>query len=320
MTHASLRRTAALCATALLACGDDAPADTTDVADGGDVAADTTDVTTDAGEGSADAAADAAVPGPTCLDSATGTWLVTRFEFLGTNEDGTVDGFDLDDRVSTARDDGGCNKLDDTSSAGTPGIDNQLSELLPALEATGVSLDVLIDARIQEGTLLFAAQLDGTGESCDGLRFQRAEGDPLFATTGRYLPMQTLDLYDGATESTTTSCAWTEGCGLTAAGDELVLEFLFITQEIRIELTSWQGEFRVRDDGTLEGLIGGSVELDSAMDIVTSLGGCGDGPIRDVLEPILPRFADVFPDENGDCTGISAAVRVEAVPIFLFDD
>lgn len=279
----------------------------------------------DAGAGSGDVAADvdagADAPAvPACHEHTTGTWLVTRFEFLGANEDGTVDGFDLDDRVSTAADDGGCNKFDATASDGTPGIDNQLSELLPALEATGVSLDTLIGARIREGTLLLVAELDGEATACASLQFQRGDGDPLFDTTGTYLPFQTLDRYDGATQSATTSCDWVDACSLDASGDLLVIEFLFITQEIRIDLQSWRGSLELQSDGSLRGLIGGGVSLDSAMNIVTSLGGDGDQPIRDVIEPLLPRFADVFPDAEGDCSGISAAVRIEAVPIFLFDD
>jgi hypothetical protein len=257
---------------------------------------------------------------PACVAEGTGTWIVTRFEFLGANPDGTVEGFDIDGRVSNATDDEGCNQFDGTSADGVRGIDNQLSSLLPALEATGVSLDVLIGARIREGTLLLVAERDGTAETCVAMRFQRGDGDPLYGTDGTFVPYQTLDRYEGATVSTTTSCAWTSPCELALSGELLTLEFLFLTQEIQIELAAWQGRLTLRDDGSFEGLIGGAVALDSVMAIVAGLGGCGDDPIREVLEPLLPRFADVFPDASGDCTGLSATVRVEAVPIYLFED
>jgi hypothetical protein len=142
----------------------------------------------------------------------------------------------------------------------------------------------------------------------------------LFGADGRTLAYQTVELYDGAVESTSTSCESNGECGLSAAGDDLTIEFTFITQEIRIDLSTWQGDFEIADDGTLTGMVGGAVALDGVMDIVEGLGGCGDEPIREVLEPLLPNFADVFPDDDGQCTGISVAVRIEALPVYLFDE
>ena len=301
----------------LVGCGQTSSADA-----GADAGADARDAAsaahvTDAGVPDVDA--DSRVPAPACFEQSTGAWIVTRFEFLGENEDGTIEGFDVDGHVSGGNDDEGCDHADGTSPDGVPGIDNQLSLLLPALEATGVDLDALIDARIREGTLLLVAQLEATAEACGAVRFQRGDGEALLDANSAMLPYQTLDLYEGATRSASDTCAWVSPCALEASGELLVLEFLFITQEVRIDFASWQGRFELRDDGSLSGLIGGAVSLESAMGIVTSLGGCGDGPIRDVVEPLLPLFADVFPDESGDCTGLSATVRVEAVPVFLFE-
>ena len=289
------------------ALADAAPADAEDAADAG---ADAEPLLPDTTQAEA----------PLCVASGTQRWIVTRFEFLGANEDGSVEGFDIDGRVSNATDDEGCNQFDGTSADGVGGIDNQLASLLPTLAATGVDLDELIGARVREGTLMLVAEQEGTAEVCEAMTFQRGDGDPLTGSDGQFVPYQTLDLYEGATRSTTTSCDWVAPCALELAGDVLVLEFLFITQEIRIELFAWQGRLSLRDDGSFEGLIGGAVALDSVLAILASLGGCGDDPIREALEPLVPRFADVFPDEDGACTGISAAVRVEAVPIYLFED
>lgn len=336
MSSSALIRTLAIAgslASALaLGCGGEDEPGVDDTADIG--AADATDATTtdggptsdaatdagDAGEGDDAGGDDAAIAAPACAESATGTWIITRFEFLATNPDGTVDGYDVDGVVSDGSDAEGCAKVDATSSDGTEGIDNQLAVLLPALEATGVSLQTLIGARIKEGQIVFVTELDGTYDDCDAVRFQRGDGEVLFGSDGSTLAYQTLGLYEGATESTSTTCESTSECGVRVTGEQLTLEFLFITQEIRIDLFEWQGDFEVGDDGTLTGLIGGAVGLDGVMDIVEGLGGCGDEPIRQALEPLLPNFADVFPDEDGQCTGISVAVRIEAVPIYLFED
>ena len=257
---------------------------------------------------------------PACVAQSTGIWVVTRFEFLGANEDGTVEGFDIDDRVSTAADPQGCNTFDGTSSAGVPGIDNQLSTLLPALAAVGVSLDELIDARVREGTLLLTAQRVGTDLTCDAMRFQRGDGDPLYGTDGRIVPFQTLDLYEGATETTTTSCEWVAPCELAIAGEQFVLEFVFITREIRIDLLGWKGHLTLGDDGSFEGMLGAALSLESVPGLLDALGGGDDAAVRNVVATVLPRLADAFPDEAGDCTGVSATLRVEAVPIYLFED
>ncbi|MCB9508161.1 MAG: hypothetical protein H6697_10940 [Myxococcales bacterium] len=274
------------------------------------------------GDGSVDdgTLADAAPAPLACAARTTGAWLVTRFDFVEAGEGGVVAGFDLDGLVSGPGDAAGCSKPDATGPDGTTGVDNQLASFLPLLAALGVSLEDLIAARVREGTLLMVMQMDGEFGACEGLRFRRGEGVLLTDADGEPSSHQTLSLQPGSTVSTASTCTFNEDCAGDASGDSLVLEFAFLDREIRIDLQSWRGTFVGEDDGTLTGLIGGVVPLADVMGIVTSLGGCGDERIRQALEPIVPGLADIFPNEAGECQGISAALRVEAVPVFLFED
>lgn len=269
--------------------------------------------------GAPDAAPDVAA-GPACAAASTGTWLVTRFEFVGAGEGGRTEGFNVDGLVSTASDPGGCRKADVVGPDGTEGVDNQFATLLPALSTIGVDLDSLINQRVLEGTLLLVVRMNGSFSDCEGLTFQRGAGPVLFDADGSLTSHQTLDLEEGATVSTTTACDFDAACGGTAGGDSLVLEFLFISSEIRLEFIAWQSAFQVDANGSLQGLLGGAVTLDSVNEIVGNLGGCGDERIREAIEPLIPRAADVFPDETGTCQALSGALRIEAVPVYLFGD
>lgn len=296
--------------------GSDARSDAAPETDAG--AADTAPGDDAAAQGDAPPADAGAVAA--CAQRATGTWLVTRFEFVGTGEGGRTEGFDIDDRVSTAADTEGCGKPDATAPDGTRGIDNQFATLIPLLHAIGVDLDALINQRVREGTLLLVVRMDGEFGACRGLSFQRGAGEVLADTDGAPTSHQTLSLEPGATVSTANDCSFDDACTGSATGDSLVIEFTFISNEIRLEFIAWRSAFQVDDRGSLDGLIGGAVSLDSVMAIVNSLGGCGDERIRDAIAPVIPRAADVFPDESGACQGLSGALRIEAVPVYLFED
>ena len=82
----------------LVGCGPTGSADAgADAAADAHAAAAVADVTDAAAP---DVDVDARVPAPACLEQSTGAWIVTRFEFLGENEDGTIEGFDVDGHVS----------------------------------------------------------------------------------------------------------------------------------------------------------------------------------------------------------------------------
>ena len=70
------------------------------------------------------------------------------------NEDGSVIGLNLDDRVDDMPAPESCNKLDFTGPDGTPGVDNQLSLFGPILGLFGGDPAALIQGAINEGSLL----------------------------------------------------------------------------------------------------------------------------------------------------------------------
>ncbi|MCA9638968.1 MAG: hypothetical protein KC420_23230, partial [Myxococcales bacterium] len=121
------------------------------------------------GASSADAGTDAPRPLAACdSPGTTRSMVLSTFGFVRPDamRGNRVDGFDLDDRVSTAGDAEGCRHADFTSPDGITGIDNQLARLLPVVDMmTGGAVDGLVQAAVNNGQLLIAITLDGVDDT-----------------------------------------------------------------------------------------------------------------------------------------------------------
>lgn len=291
-----------------------------DVAVQGDVVAD--------GEGSGDASGDIGGRDSGADDSGTalcsyehgGTWLLSAIHFIIPGADGHVDGFDVDGIVSTAGDTRGCGKADVTSPDGRTGIDNQFATLLPGVIEQLGDIDSQVSNQITLGQLSYVFRVSfGDDDSCT-FEIVPTDGAVMLDATGEIERYQTVGL-DSEGVSTTTTCSAAPMCGSwTATGTRLELPFTFLGTPIHIALEPWQLSLDVDDTGLAHILVGGAMPMADVDIFLEALSGdTTTRAIQQQVRGILPILADTFPDEDGECTGISAGLRFEALPAYVFE-
>ena len=113
--------------------------------------------------------------------------VVTSIGYMRVN-DGISWGFDIDGKDAQV-----CGHADYLTPHGTPGIDNGLATLVPALEASEAKvIEGLLNSTILEGRLLLAVEIsrldDLYEDDCVDAEFFQAYGEPLWAPMGVYCP------------------------------------------------------------------------------------------------------------------------------------
>jgi len=314
----------ALAAVVLAACGaeesDDAVDTGADVA-GDEGASDGSSATDgDDGSGGADAPADEVPPVDRCDITAGKTWLLSEVRFVMPGDDRTVDGFDVDSRVSGASDAEGCSKPDNRAPDGRTGIDNQFAGLLPLAAAQLGDLDGFVNAQVTLGQLSYIFDVRPTDDSACAFLMQSTDGQVLVDSAEQVIPYQTVAL---STERTSTrgTCEETAPCEWTATGGRFEMPFTFLGTPIHIALDPYIFRMRMADDGSIDVLVGGSMPLPDVDIFLQALDG--DGTTRQIKEQVqglIPVIADMFPGDDGKCTGISAALRFRAVPAYVYED
>ena len=76
-------------------------------------------------------------------------------------------------------------------------------------------------------------------------------------------------------------------------------------------------EMEFSADESVTGLMGGAIPVEGLIEQLEPIRG--DGGASDAVIAILPGLADLFPDESGQCTAVSATLSFRAVPAFYYD-
>lgn len=243
-------------------------------------------------------------------------WIVAEIVFAVADEDGRVQGFDLDG-VTTARgDDSGCGHRDFVSPDGAEGVDSQLATLWPLIEqVTGDAVDGLIQGAINEGTLLITLAVAGDGDE-PAFALGKLAGAPLLGTDGRMLPYQTF-APDPYSEPTMAVGRWAEDGHFVGGGVDVVLPLDILSFELDMRISDARVDFRVQPDGSLIGVLGGGLQAAEFMAALDMAAVPQD--LRDFVRTLMFQRADLAPDATGACQAVSTAMVFRAVPSFLAD-
>ncbi len=245
--------------------------------------------------------------------------VIARFGFVRAETDrpGVAAGFDLDGRVSTASDALGCRQVDFTSPDGTPGVDNQLARLLPIVDGmTGGALDGAIQGALNNGQLLVALSIEGaddpTDDPCVTLVVERVGGMPF---VGSDMLVDQGQTYDLLREERATRVDATLTGGVVEAGP-FTLPLPIAVIDVRMVLNLYNARFRarLREDGGMEGLVGGGMSVAEFAQDVMRFGI----PMEQMssINTALRVFADLAPVE-GRCTQVSAGITFDARLAFV---
>lgn len=244
--------------------------------------------------------------------------VITRLVLLRQTAPGVSPGFDLDGRVSGADDNLSCRRRDLTSPEGVPGIDNQFSLLVPALDtATSGALDAAIQAAINNGQLMVAMSVEGLddrlNDPCVNLVFRRVQGMPFVGSDSRIDPGQT---FDTLREEPISRVAARLRDGVIEAGPfDLELPIAVLDARFVIPLKNARVRIRWRPDDTFEGLIGGAIPADHMIRVSEGLTIGGD--LMSLVRRLVLSITDMDPDAEGVCRSFSAAVAFDGRSAFV---
>jgi hypothetical protein len=246
---------------------------------------------------------------------------VLLFNTLGfVHREGLVsEGFDLDGRVSDTSDPGGCYQPDLTAPDGTPGIDNALSGLLPALEATEARvLETLIQEFVNRGDILLAIELEDVdsfeNDGCVHVNILAATGPVLLGTDGSIAPGQTFDR-DPAVPVIRAEHATIEDGVLRIHDTDFRLVVQVAGADIDLTLEHAEFAIRLNPDGTASGILGGGVSvtrLDALIDTLAT-------DVADLAKQLIHTVADLEPTDAG-CDAMSVVFHFTTTTAFFYAD
>ena len=275
-----------------------------------------------AGCGDADGTPAAPPPAPrVCPTTKTSTSMVlTRFAFVrqDTTRTNVSEGFNLDERVSALGDLASCRQADFTAPDGRTGVDNQLSRLIPLVDAmTGGVLDSALQTAINNGQLLMVVTLDDVQDRCNdpevNLRFQRVAGMPFVGSDMRVDPGQTFDLMRDA-PLTRGRGAIRDGV-LTISPQDIPMPVAVLDTRFILMFYGAQLRLRLDDDGGAEGVIGGGISV--AEFGATAMTFNIPSALQSTVRTSLQLFADLSPGDDGRCQRISGAMYISARRAFV---
>lgn len=236
--------------------------------------------------------------------------------------DGISDGFNLDGHVSGPADRLGCRVADFEAPDGRDGIDNAFSKLLPLIEAGGgQALEGLVQAAINEGDMLVVFEIDGIDDAIDdtevGLSVFRGTGVPFIGTDDRIEPWQTYDIDMQAPWSHDPAAVLRDG--VIEAGP-INFELPIFVFDFEFMITARDARLRLEFDphGPVRGLLGGTISIQNMLDIVDNIEGGENLP--GLIRTLSATFADLDPDEAGNCQSLSVAIEFELAGAFFFED
>ncbi|MFO0724264.1 MAG: hypothetical protein U1E65_10805 [Myxococcota bacterium] len=226
-------------------------------------------------------------------------------------------GFDLDGKTSTDLDDTTCRKPDFVDPDGKPGIDNQLARLLPLIDVAGQgAIDALLQGAINEGKVILVMELDpGTGS----WKVLRGKDTPLLGADGRVLAGQTLALDSNADLGSTTSVHMRDDTHVDIDPMALDLPVIVFGELYELKLADARSRLTWNEDGSLDGVLGGSVPVEQILTMVRTAQGMSGVDYLGLFGGSIRETADLGPDGTGDCDAISMAATFHAVPAFTFE-
>lgn len=245
--------------------------------------------------------------------------VIARFSFVRADPmRATVsDGFDLDGVNTAGGSPTGCGRADFTAPDGRTGVDNQLAQLIPAVDAmTGGALDGAIQGAINNGQLLIALTFEGLDSRCDDpdvtVVIRRVAGVPFVGSDMLVDPGQTFDVMHD--QPVTRARGRVRGGVLTIDPTDMPLPIAVFGVRFVINLSRAQIRLRFSETGA-EGTIGGGINVEeftrevNTFEIPTAL--------RSLVGTTLRLTADLAPGADGRCQQVSAAMSLLTRPVFV---
>lgn len=239
---------------------------------------------------------------------------------VSAEDDGSVNGLNLDGRVDETPAPETCNKLDFTAPDGTPGIDNQLSLFGPILAMFGGDPQALLQGSINEGSLLLMLQFEGLNsfENDENVtvRVLFGTGPTDVGNDGVLVPGQSFDVRPDTDSIEIRNVRLVDGHMEGGTTGVIVLPVRILQNSFDLPLFSLRFSLRLNSEtGEVTGTIGGSIPVQRLIEEILRIPG-GDS-VAPIATLTLGRMGDMVPDEMGACSQVSAGIEVRGVQAFV---
>lgn len=258
---------------------------------------------------------------PICDSAEVKGAVVTKFAFTKVADGGIAPGFNLDGLVSDGTDFATCGKVDFTSPDGTPGIDNQLAQLIPTVQDIVKNpVDGLIQSSINDGQLIILTELIGVDDMANdpevGVRVQVGlKQRPSIGTDGQIEAYQTFTP-DPAAELSQTSRGRIEGGALVTDPFPLAIPIAIFDVAFTIHVQNARFRMVIDEDGKMHGFLGGGIFPHEIVDGVKN--GAGLSDMIPLVQVALDAATDLAKnEETHDCDQFSAALEINSTPAFV---
>lgn len=257
-------------------------------------------------------------PAASCVGGSEKSLVLTRIGFARQMPMGVSPGFQLIDHIAMEGDAETCGHGSLTDPEGRKGINNQLSVLMPSVDAvTNGAADPLVQEAINGGMLLYGVRipnLQGMGDAaCVNLDFHLLAGKPSVGTDQRLDPNQTFDVQNGSPTSTVRGVM--KGGVIEAGPFELVMPIRILDAQFNQTVRGARVRIKLNADGSASGVIGGGIAKSELVDHLASL---ALGPVKDLLPTLLDSIADLEPETTShDCRQFSGAFTFDAKNAFI---
>jgi len=229
-------------------------------------------------------------------------------------------GFDLDGRDSDDGDADACFVPDLVHAAdGTRGIDNAFGALYPALELVGGNaIEGLVQDAINSGELLLMVQIEGMDDPRDDdsvtLRISQGIGAPEVGTHGLIESGQTFDPDPDVASAVVEGAAIVDGV-LDASGFDLDVPLQVFDTFVDLTILDGHIHLEFTDDGGAIGYVGGGLTVAQVTELANGVGE----ELTDTIIAVMDVWADLEPNDRGECQRLSMTMEFSAVTAFYFE-
>jgi hypothetical protein len=255
-------------------------------------------------------------------DDVEATQVAVIQEMWFARPDGTHSaGVDLDGMSSTSGSASGCGVMDYSDpETGEGGIDNAFGGFLPILEQTeGAALEVYIQDLINSGEILLMIEMedadDPDEDECVNVNLMRTAGAPTLGTDGLIASHQTFQLDPEQPTSRVEGAAISES-RLVATPMEFSLPFQIFDIYHTFNMQASTLHFDQGRQGHHSGVLTGGIDI---QEIISLVDGRTDIDIGPLIIGFVESQADLWPDEHGQCQGISIVFEFNATPAFIYE-
>ena len=243
--------------------------------------------------------------------------VMRTVEFFKEEEDGVLRGFNLDNTISDGSETESCGIVDQVSPEGEAGVDNQLGILWKTLEPlVGEAVEALLYNAVNDGRLLMMIELSGVddlqNDESIGLSFFRGKAKPIIGAQGRIVPDQTFKV-DTDFPSSFFSNIQIQNGEVQAGPVEFAIPIEIFDANFEFRVREGQVRFKIREDGSFEGIMGGRVVLKDVLDQLLESNAAQEARL---VQPIFENNADLGYKE-GQCTEISVAFGFTGTQAFV---